>query len=166
MDILKKLENDFLFFDGAMGTLLQQKGLLPGTLPESWNITHPDTITQIHKTYFEAGANVVTTNTFGANPLKTDNTEELVAKAVENAKKAVYAPEQYVALDIGPTGKLLKPLGDLDFENAIKAFSVPIKAGTKAGADLIIIETMNDPYELKAAVIAAKENSDLHYIRS
>ncbi len=161
MDVLKKLERDFLFFDGAMGTLLQEKGLLPGELPESWNITHPEIITEIHKAYFKAGANVVTSNTFGANPLKMDDVCEIVAKGIENAKKAVYAPEQYVALDIGPTGKLLKPLGDLDFEDAVKAFSAPIKAGTSAGADLIIIETMNDPYELKAAIIAAKENSEL-----
>ncbi|MBO5211928.1 MAG: homocysteine S-methyltransferase family protein [Clostridia bacterium] len=161
MDVLKKLERDFLFFDGAMGTLLQEKGLLPGELPESWNITHSEIITEIHKAYFKAGANVVTSNTFGANPLKMDDVCEIVAKGVENAKKAVYASEQYVALDIGPTGKLLKPLGDLDFEDAVKAFSVPIRAGASAGADLIIIETMNDPYELKAAIIAAKENSKL-----
>ena len=161
MDILTRLKNDFLFFDGAMGTLLQNRGLVPGESPEGWNLSHPEIITEIHKSYFDAGANVVTSNTFGANPLKIDNCEEIVTCAIKNAKKAIYAPFQYVALDIGPTGKLLKPLGDLDFEDAVKAFSVPIKAGSEAGADLIIIETMNDPYELKAAIIAAKENSSL-----
>ncbi|MBQ8392227.1 MAG: homocysteine S-methyltransferase family protein [Clostridia bacterium] len=161
MNIIEKLKSGFLFFDGGMGTLLQEKGLLPGQSPEEWNITHPDVITSIHRAYFEAGANVVTTNTFGANPLKISNTEEAVFKAVENARRAIFKEEQYVALDIGPTGKLLKPLGDLDFEDAINAFSETVKAGDRAGCDLIIIETMNDPYELKAAVVAAKENSTL-----
>lgn len=161
MNILEKLNKGFVFFDGGMGTLLQERGLLPGQSPEEWNISNPDIITSIHRAYFEAGANIVTTNTFGANPLKTDNVEETVKAAVANAKNAVFAEEQYVALDIGPTGKLLKPLGDLDFECAVSAFSETVKAGVKAGCDLIIIETMNDPYELKAAVIAAKENSDL-----
>ena len=161
MNIIEKLNTGFLFFDGGMGTLLQERGLAPGESPEGWNLTKPDIITSIHRSYFEAGANVVTTNTFGANPLKSDNTEKTVIAAVKNAKAAIYKEEQYVALDIGPTGKLLKPLGDLDFEDAVKAFATTVRAGYKAGCDLIIIETMNDPYELKAAVIAAKENSDL-----
>lgn len=161
MDILSKIKKGFLVFDGGMGTQLQVNGLKPGECPEEWNITHSDIITKIHKTYFEAGADVATTNTFGANPLKISNVEEVVSKAVENAKKAIYKDEQYVALDIGPTGKLLKPLGDLDFEDAYNAFSKTVKAGVQAGCDLIIIETMNDPYELKAAVLAAKENSSL-----
>ena len=161
MDVLTKLENGYLFFDGGMGTLLQERGLLAGEAPEIWNITHPDQITAIHRAYFEAGANVVTTNTFGANPLKIENVEDIVCRAVQNAKNAIFAPEQYVALDIGPTGKLLKPLGELDFEDAVKSFATTVKAGVKAGCDLIIIETMNDPYELKAAILAAKENSSL-----
>ena len=160
MNILEKLKRGFLFFDGGMGTLLQERGLLPGEAPEKWNLTNPDIITSIHRAYFEAGANVVTTNTFGANPLKINNVFETVKAAVKNAKSAVFAREQYVALDIGPTGKLLKPLGDLDFEDAVSAFAETVKAGA-SDCDLIIIETMNDPYELKAAVIAAKENSDL-----
>ncbi|MBR7101596.1 MAG: homocysteine S-methyltransferase family protein [Clostridia bacterium] len=160
MNILEKLKRGFLFFDGGMGTLLQERGLLPGEAPEKWNVTNPDIITSIHRAYFEAGANVVTTNTFGANPLKINNVFETVKAAVKNAKSAVFAREQYVALDIGPTGKLLKPLGDLDFEDAVSAFAETVKAGA-SDCDLIIIETMNDPYELKAAVIAAKENSDL-----
>ena len=161
MSILEKLQSGFVFFDGGMGTLLQERGLKAGELPESWNITRPEIITEIHKAYFEAGANVVTTNTFGANPLKMDNVEEIVSAAVKNAKAAIFDKEQYVALDIGPTGKLLKPLGDLDFEDAVSAFGKTVRAGDRAGCDLIIIETMNDPYELKAAILAAKENSNL-----
>lgn len=161
MSILSKIKNGFVFFDGGMGTQLQLRGLSAGEMPENWNITHPEIITEIHRAYFESGADIATTNTFGANPLKIDNVEEIVCKAVENAKKAVSSSEQYVALDIGPTGKLLKPLGDLDFEEAYDAFSSTVRAGVKAGCDLIIIETMNDPYELKAAILAAKENSTL-----
>ncbi len=161
MDVLSKLERGFLFFDGGMGTLLQEKGLAMGEAPEMWNLTHSEQITAIHRAYFEAGANVVTTNTFGANPLKLENVEDIVCQAVQNAKNAIFGPEQYVALDIGPTGKLLKPLGELDFEDAVSAFATTIRAGSKAGCDLIIIETMNDPYELKAAIVAAKENSSL-----
>ena len=161
MNILSEIKNGFIFFDGGMGTQLQANGLMPGEIPEEWNVNHPEIITRIHRAYFEAGANIATTNTFGANPLKINNVEEAVSCAVQNAKKAVYKENQYVALDIGPTGRLLKPLGDLDFEEAYNAFSRTVKAGASAGCDLIIIETMNDPYELKAAVLAAKENSQL-----
>ncbi len=161
MDILSLVKKGFVLFDGGMGTQLQANGLKAGDCPEQWNITNPEIITKIHKKYFEAGANVATTNTFGANPLKIDNTAEVVLKAVENAKRAVSCENQFVALDIGPTGKLLKPLGDLDFEDAYRAFAETVKAGVSAGCDLIIIETMNDPYEMKAAVLAAKENSCL-----
>lgn len=161
MDILSLVKKGFVLFDGGMGTQLQANGLKAGDCPEQWNITNPEIITKIHKNYFEAGANVATTNTFGANPLKIDNTAEVVLKAVENAKRAVSCENQFIALDIGPTGKLLKPLGDLDFEDAYRAFAETVKAGVSAGCDLIIIETMNDPYEMKAAVLAAKENSCL-----
>ncbi len=161
MRILSLLEEGFVFFDGGMGTQLQANGLKAGERPEDWNITNPEIITKIHKSYFEAGANVATANTFGANPLKIDNVDEVVARAVENAKRAVFDKNQFVALDIGPTGKLLKPLGDLEFEDAYNAFATTVKAGERAGCDLVIIETMNDPYELKAAVLAAKENSSL-----
>ncbi len=161
MDILSLVKKGFVLFDGGMGTQLQANGLKAGDCPEQWNITNPEIITKIHKNYFEAGANVATTNTFGANPLKIANTAEVVLKAVENAKRAVSCENQFVALDIGPTGKLLKPLGDLDFEDAYRAFAETVKAGVSAGCDLIIIETMNDPYEMKAAVLAAKENSCL-----
>lgn len=161
MSVLTDIERGFVFFDGGMGTQLLNYGILAGECPENWNLTHAETITKIHRNYFRAGANIATANTFGANPLKTSNTRELVDAAIKNAKNAIFAKNQYVALDIGPTGKLLKPLGDLDFEDAVKAFAETVKAGSDAGADLILIETMSDPYELKAAIIAAKENSTL-----
>ncbi len=150
-----------MFFDGAMGTQLQKHGLKTGEAPEEWNLSNAEIVTQIHKEYFEAGANIATANTFGANPIKTCKYDEYIEKAIQNAKNARYQENQFVALDIGPTGKLLKPLGDLDFKEAYQAFSKAVIAGNKAGADLILIETMSDPYELKAAVLAAKENSSL-----
>lgn len=142
-----------------MGTQLQGAGLPLGELPEEWNLSRPQVIEGIHREYFAAGADVVYTNTFGANCLKFgDRTEEVVAAAVRCAKSAAKGcKNKFVALDIGPTGKLLKPLGDLGFEEAVKIFSRTISAGVKAGADLVAIETMNDVYELKAAVLAAKE---------
>lgn len=161
MNLQKLIEKGFVFIDGGMGTQLQSKGLKPGEVPEEWNITNSQIIEKIHREYFEAGANIATSNTFGANPIKTPKYEEYIIAAINNAKKARTSDNQFVALDIGPTGKLLKPLGDLDYEDAIEAFSKVVKAGMKAQPDLIIIETMNDPYELKAAIIAAKENSSL-----
>ena len=161
MNVLELISKKYVFFDGAMGTQLQAHGLKSGEIPEKWNIEKPSVITEIHRAYFEAGANIATANTFGANPLKIDDVEELILAAIKNAKNAITASDQFVALDIGPTGKLLKPLGELDFEDAVSAFSKVVRAGTKAGADLILIETMSDPYEMKAAVLAAKENSDL-----
>lgn len=150
-----------------MGTLLQKSGLQPGELPERWNISHPNVIRDIHKSYYNSGSNVVNTNTFGANSIKFSDEEldEIICHAVENAKEAKKASlgtqEKFVSLDIGPTGKLLRPLGDLDFEDAVKIFAKTVKLGVKYGVDLITIETMNDSYETKAAVLAAKENSDL-----
>ena len=161
MNIQKLIKDKLIFIDGGMGTQLQSRGLKPGEIPEEWNITHSDVIESIHRAYFEAGANIATANTFGANPLKTPKYAEYISAAINNAKKARTSENQYVALDIGPTGKLLKPLGDLDYEDAIEAFSKIVKAGVEASPDLIIIETMNDPHELKAAIIAAKENSSL-----
>lgn len=161
MNLQKLIEKGFVFIDGGMGTQLQSKGLKPGEVPEEWNVTNSHVIEGIHRAYFEAGANIATSNTFGANPIKTPKYEEYIIAAINNAKKAKTSENQFVALDIGPTGKLLKPLGDLDYEDAIEAFSKVVKAGMKAEPDLIIIETMNDPYELKAAIIAAKENSSL-----
>ena len=149
-----------------MGTLLQAEGLKPGELPELWNISRPEVIYNIHKEYLKAGANIITTNTFGANRLKFDNLEEIISAAIDNARKAVNEVcgengEGYVAFDVGPLGKMLKPLGDLEFEDAVSIFADSIRIADRCGADLIIIETMNDSYEAKAAVLAAKENSSL-----
>ncbi|MBR3788805.1 MAG: homocysteine S-methyltransferase family protein, partial [Clostridia bacterium] len=130
-------------------------------------ISHPEIITDIHKSYFNSGSNVVCTNTFGANSLKFNDSEleEIIKSAIFNAKKAKELSdtthEKFIALDIGPTGKLLKPLGDLDFEDAVSVFSKTVKLGVKYGVDLVLIETMNDSYETKAALLAVKENCDL-----
>ncbi len=170
MKFIDFLHNNIVYLDGGMGTILQSKGLLPGEQPELWNITHPDIITDIQKQYFNAGSNVVCTNTFGANSLKFNNNEleNIIHSAINNAKAArkqsISTQEKFIALDIGPSGKLLKPLGDLDFEDAVKIFANTIKIGTKYGVDLILIETMNDSYETKAALLAAKENSSLPVI--
>ncbi len=168
MNIRERIKNGRLILDGGMGTLLQAMGLAPGEAPEYWSLTHPDELTSIHQAYYEAGSDVVNTNTFGVNSLKYDDktVEEMVAasyRCADNARKAV-GGEKYIALDIGPTGRLLEPLGDLPFEEAVKAFSKIVQEGVKNGCDLIIIETMNDSYETKAAVLAAKENSDLPII--
>lgn len=159
MRILEEMKVRRLFCDGGMGSLLQAQGLKAGELPELWNLTHPEVLRDIHRQYLAAGADIMTTNTFGANGLKyRDNLEEIVAAAVGHARAAVEeAGHGYVALDLGPTGKLLKPLGDLEFEAAVSLYKEVVTAGAKAGADLILIETMSDSYELKAAVLAAKE---------
>ena len=156
--ILNELGKRILFFDGAMGTLLQARGLKAGELPEMWCLTHADVVKDVHLQYLNAGADVITTNTFGANALKYGaQTEEVVAAAVRIAKDAVKeAGHGYAALDMGPTGKLLKPMGDLDFEDAVRLYEQVALAGEQAGADCIIIETMSDTYELKAAVLGAK----------
>lgn len=168
--LLERLGKELLFFDGGMGTLLQKEGLKPGELPEIWNIEHSDVIQNIHKSYFEAGSNIVLTNTFGANTIKFQSDayslRDVVEKAVENVRDAAKAAfhdkkEYYVALDVGPTGKLLKPMGDLAFEDAYNAFKEVMIYGENAGVDLIHIETMSDTYEVKAAVLAAKENTKL-----
>ena len=170
MNIRDFIKNNIVYLDGGMGTLLQKSGLQPGELPERWNISHPEVIKEIHKSYYDSGSNIVNTNTFGANSLKfgTDELSEIIYHAVKNADEARKSSsgkqEKFIALDVGPTGKLLKPLGDLDFEDAVKAFAEVISLGVKYGVDLITIETMNDSYETKAAVLAAKENSDLPII--
>lgn len=152
-----------LFFDGGMGSLLQERGLKQGELPETWNLKKPEELIRIHREYLEAGADIVLANTFGANGFKYDNLDEIIAAGIANAKTAVResGKNAYVALDMGPTGKLLKPMGTLDFEEAVSVYAEVVRAGEKAGADLILIETMSDTYELKAAVLAAKENSSL-----
>ncbi|MBQ7399310.1 MAG: homocysteine S-methyltransferase family protein [Clostridia bacterium] len=152
-----------LYLDGGTGTVLQSMGLPSGMPPEMWNIDNPDAVISLHKGYFEAGSNIVATNTFGVNCKKYGNYKELIAAAFDCAKKAKegFEGDRFIALDIGPTGKLLKPLGELDFEDAVEIFASNVREGVKNGADLILIETMNDSLETKAAVIAAKENSDL-----
>ena len=167
MNILDYMKNNILYLDGGMGTLLQEAGLAPGELPERWNLTHPDVIEKIQRGYFDAGSNVVNTNTFGANSLKFDTPEleEIIRAAVENAKRArdtsSGSQEKFIALDIGPCGKLLKPYGDFDFEDAVRLFAQIVRVGAASGVDLIFIETMSDSYETKAALLAAKENCDL-----
>ena len=167
MEIKAYLKENLIVLDGGMGTLLQAQGLQAGELPERWNVSKADVIQDIHKAYFDAGSNVVSTNTFGANTLKysPQELEEIVKCAVANAKLAkeqsVGTQPKWVALDIGPTGKMLAPYGDLDFEQAVSIFAQTVRLGVKYGVDLILIETMSDSYETKAAVLAAKENSDL-----
>ena len=165
MKFLDFLKNNNVYLDGGMGTLLQAKGLRAGELPERWNLTHPEEITAIHKAYIEAGSDVIATNTFGANVLKYGESEldGIIFAAIKNARAAIPegAEDKFVALDIGPTGKLLRPYGDLDLEDAVDIFKRTISLGEKYGADLILIETMNDSYETKAALLAAKENSSL-----
>lgn len=158
-EIIKKKR---LYFDGGFGTVIQSMGLERGTAPEEWNITHPDKVTDVHRAYINAGSNIITANTFGVNSHKYDNYAELIVSAINCAKKAAEGRDDvFVAFDIGPTGKLLEPLGDLPFEEAVSIFSDGVKVAAEEGADLIIIETMNDAYETKAAVVAAKENCDL-----
>ncbi len=149
-----------------MGTMLQNSGLKTGELPEEYNILKPEVIYNIHKEYLNAGANIITTNTFGANRLKLKNSSytvnEIVTAAVKTAKQSTIGlTEKYVALDIGPIGTLLSPLGTLGFEEAYDIFKEQVEAGVRAGADIILIETMTDIYEAKAAILAAKENSEL-----
>lgn len=163
MNIRDEFGKRMLFFDGGMGSLLQERGLKQGELPETWNLKKPEELIRIHREYLEAGADIVLANTFGANGFKYDNLDEIIAAGIANAKTAVResGKNAYVALDMGPTGKLLKPMGTLDFEEAVSVYAEVVRAGEKAGADLILIETMSDTYELKAAVLAAKENSSL-----
>lgn len=173
------LGKEYLFFDGGTGSVLQKMGLKPGELPEMWNITHSDEIVSLHASYFLSGSNIVNTNTFGANSLKFGNKlPDIIKAAVENAQRAkklveedssllpkiqrtkafnpVTAPH-FVALDIGPCGKLLKPLGDLDFEDCVALFTEVATVGLQAGVDLVLVETMNDCYETKACVLGIKE---------
>ena len=209
MSVLDFLGKEILYFDGAMGTRLQAAGMKPGELPEVWNITHGDVVAEVHASYVKAGANILKSNTFGANALKMQGSgytvEEAVLAAFVNARKGFQkanetgqpdsiisdsastafseisgspqgkasgagiassdfinkTPGQFIALDLGPTGKLLAPYGDLQFEEAVALYAETVRAGVKAKADLILVETMSDTYEAKAAILAAKENSDL-----
>ena len=164
MKILEKLCKNRIISDGGMGTILQANGLAPGQAPENFNLERPELIKKIHFDYFAAGADIASSNTFGINGLKysEEQINLLVSSAVKLAKSAASEfNEKYVALDIGPLGRLLQPYGDLPFEEAVSAFAPVVKAGALAGADLVLIETMNDSYETKAAVLAAKENCSL-----
>lgn len=156
---------NIIFADGAMGTSLQTAGLKPGEVPETWSIKKPEVIRAIHAAYFAAGSDFVLANTFGANRVKYDGVERLedvISASVILAREAANgAKNKFVAIDVGPTGKLLKPSGDFEFDRAYDAFAETISLGAASGADLVAIETMGDAYELKAAVLAAKENSTL-----
>ena len=159
MEIREKLKHGRLFFDGAMGTLLQKSGLIQsGRAPELLNITNPQAITDIHKQYLSVGCDIIKTNTFGATEMRFPNYEEIIKSGIECAQKArADFQEKYIAFSIGPSGKMLKPLGDIEFEDAVMLFSKSISVAAKYGADIILVETMNDCYETKAAVLAAKE---------
>ncbi len=163
MKFIEHFNNSILFFDGAMGTELQKNGLQKGELPENLNINSPEIVARVHKSYLDAGCNIITTNTFGANSLKFPNVTEIITKAIEIAKNAIKesGKQAFIAQDLGPLGKLLKPYGDLEFETAYDLYKEQVIAGENAGADFIFIETMGDLYEIKAAVLAAKENTDL-----
>ena len=168
MTLKERLGKEWLFCDGGTGTILQELGLKGGELPELWNLTRPDDIRALNRGYFEAGSNIVNANMFGANRFKFDNVTEIVTAAVKLCQEARHEAgrddDAYVAIDIGPTGKLLAPMGDLPFNEAVEVFSEEIRAGARAGADVIVIETMSDAYEAKAAVIAAHEVCDLPVI--
>lgn len=161
--ILSELYGGTLLFDGGFGTMLQARGLAAGELPERWNLSHAEEVKQIHLEYLRAGADAITANTFGANILKysAEELEAVVSAALDCAQNAVReAGGGYILFDLGPSGRLLKPYGDLDFEDAVELFAKTVRLiGDRA--DAILIETMNDSYETKAAVLAAKENSSL-----
>ena len=161
MGLRERLGKEWLFCDGGTGSILQGMGLKGGELPETWNLTRPDDIRSLNKSYFDAGSNIVNTNTFGANRFKFDNVPEIVKAAVKICQEARHEAgrdnDAYVAIDVGPTGKLLEPMGDLAFNDAVDVFAEIIKAGYEAGGDVVVIETMSDSYEAKAAVVAAHE---------
>ena len=167
-DLRERLGKEWLFCDGGTGTFLQEHGLQGGELPETWNVDHPDVIMQLYEGYLKAGSDIFNTNTFGLNSFKfPGRVEELMNAAVSLAKKAIEntgREDAYIAVDIGPTGKLLEPMGDLSFDKAVEVFGEVMSAGEKAGGDLILIETMSDSYEAKAAVLAAKEYTSLPVI--
>lgn len=167
MKITEYMREHILYLDGGLGTLLQERGLAPGELPERWNLSHPEVLRAIHRDYYNAGCNVVNTNTFGANALKftDDELDSIIAAATFNVRAAMEESSsqgpKWVALDVGPSGRMLKPYGDFDFEDAVALFAKTIRIGVKYGVDLVFIETMSDSYETKAALLAAKESCDL-----
>jgi len=167
MKITDYIKDHTLYLDGGTGTLLQAAGLAPGELPERWNISHPEVLTELHRSYYDAGSNVVSANTFGANCLKfsEEELEAIIEAAMDDLRAArdlsTGKQPKWMALDIGPTGRMLKPYGDLDFEDAVEIFAKTVRLAVKYGAELIFIQTMNDSYETKAALLAVKENCDL-----
>ena len=170
-NILDTLGKKILFFDGGMGSMLQKKGMTPGENTDVWNFTRPDDIMDVHRQYAEAGADILLTNMFGANRLKVGGTgytvEQLVKQGIANARQvadevgSAQGRQIFVAADVAPTGKLLQPLGDLSFDDAYDIFKEIVVAAEEGGADFIHIETMSDTLEVKAAVLAAKENTAL-----
>ncbi len=165
MDIIKELGRRFVFFDGSMGTMLQKSGMRAGELPDLMNITHPQKVEAVHRAYIEAGADIITTNTFGSNSYSLGSSGYSVSQAVTAGIEAARrAGAKFVAQDIGPLGQLMQPMGPLSFEEAYNCFKEQVEAGREAGADMFIIETFSDIYEAKAAILAVKENSDLPVI--
>ncbi len=159
VDLIKEKR---VYFDGGTGTVLQGMGLPAGQSPERWNIEQPEKIIALHKAYLDAGCNIIKTNTFGLNREKFPDYQALIRAGIACAKEAVKGREEaYIAYDMGPTGRLLEPLGDLPFEEAVSIFADNVRTAAECGADLVLIETMNDSYETKAAVLAVRENSDL-----
>lgn len=162
MNIKELIKRKRLYFDGGTGTVLQSMGLKAGIPPETWNAEKPEKIVELHKAYLDAGCNIIKTNTFGINKNKYSDYDRLIRSAVACAKEAVKGRDEcFVAFDIGPSGRLLEPLGDMGFEEAVELFGANVRVAAELGVDLILIETMNDSYETKAAVVAAKENCDL-----
>jgi len=165
MEIEKLLKQKIVILDGAMGTMLQNSGLLPGEYPEAFCMTHEDVIYGIHKQYVDSGCDIIYTNTFGANQKKLlgsgYSSAQIIDKAVRIAKNAALNSSAKVALSIGPIGELLQPMGTLSFEEAYDLFAEMLIAGEAAGADLVVFETMADLFEMKTAVLAAKENMKL-----
>lgn len=169
MEITKYIKENIVLFDGAMGTMLQDKGLKIGENPEIFGFENQEKLLEIHKEYLKSGSNIITTNTFGANELKLDRlgykVEDIVDNAIKIAKLAIEQSDKsikrYVALDVGPIGEMLEPIGTMSFDRAYEVFKRQMVQGEKSGADIILIETMMDLYEAKAAVLAAKENTNL-----
>ena len=166
--LLTAIREGRLYLDGGMGSMLQAAGLPEGRLPDVWGVENPQAVQAIHRAYLEAGCRLITTNTFGTTAPKVEpyghTVAQVMSAAVANVRAAMDqagVTDAYVCADIGPTGKLLRPYGDLDFEEAVARFAAPIRAAEEAGADCILIETMSDLYEMKAAVVAAKENCSL-----
>ncbi len=167
MRITEYIKNNLLFLDGGMGTLLSEAGLSAGERPYEWCLSNPEKVVAAHKAYFDKGSNVVSTNTFGLFSLEcnAEKLKETIKAAVECARRAeresVRKGEKWVALDLGPTGRMLKPYGEVEFERAVELYAEVVRIGAECGADLVLIETMTDLYEAKAAILGAKESCDL-----